>query len=147
EPRLIVNGPGVIVIKVDPDNAEAGDIVTVANIGSGIAPFRIRTTHPWILVRHPNDDSERTLDAGVAVGAEIDVVLSKDPLRTQNGFQSRLKVTVDPETAPEGVTTGSIIIEPLLGGAPSIVVDVTAWNTDGPPVRYYTIGLPNVGRN
>ncbi len=147
EPRLIVNGPGVIVVKVDPDNPEAGDIVTVSNIGSGIAPFRVRTTHPWILVRHPQDDSARTLDAGVTVGAEIDVVLSKDPLRTQKGYHSRLKVTVDPARAPQGVTTGSIIIEPLLGGAPSIVIDVTAWNEDGPPVRYYTIGLPNVGRD
>jgi len=100
--------------------------ITVRNTGTWIGPFRVRTSAPWIVVRHAGDASGRTLDAGVAIGSDTEVVTQQasagPPPRqrqAQQGYVSELIVTANPTLVGTGqAPVGTLWIEPLLGGAP-----------------------------
>ncbi len=148
-PKLVVSGPTSGTL--DPASP-AGIQLIVKNAGTWIAPFRIRTSASWIVVRHPGDPPARTLDGGVAIGAETDVVLAQQsgsaPRSAQKGYQSILSVTVDPSLLPEGLQTGTVIIEPLLGGGSPFQLTVSATGATGaanaPPGYKYRSLVPGI---
>jgi hypothetical protein len=117
--------------------------ITVYNTGTWIAPFRIRTSAPWIVVRHATDATTRTLDGGVAIGVETEVVTQQasagPPARTriaEKGYISRLIVTADTSRVGTGDTpVGTIWIEPLLGGQ-SFSLTVQLEGHIGPSLPY-----------
>jgi hypothetical protein len=116
------------------------------NVGSGIAPFRIRTSADWIVVRHPGDPAVRTLDGGVAIGSETDVVTQAPsatlPRVAQKGYQSVLLITLNSALMPPGTSVGKVWIEPLLGGGSAYVVTVTG--TKGTVTYSYKAVVPGV---
>jgi hypothetical protein len=73
------------------------------------------------------------VDGGVAIGSDTDVVVQKTPRIATRGRDSELQITVDAANLPEGQLTGTIIIEPLLGGGgvTTITVQVTRGSTGG----------------
>jgi hypothetical protein len=107
--------------------------VTVRNAGTWIAPFRVRTSAAWLIVRHPNDPPARVVDGGVAIGKETDVVVQKSPRIATRGRDSELVITVDVANLPAGALSGTVLIEPLLGGGgvTTITVQVVRGDTGG----------------
>ena len=139
-PSTLITGPDEAVITFDEDGRPGSVEVTVQNVGSWIAPFRIITSNRWLLVRRGGGGGR--LSGGVAVGAETKVViLSKTKYRdevSKQGHVATLEITVDPALLPDGAAQGSVLIEPLLddGGLKSIAVYVEAredGDTDEPP--------------
>ena len=131
-PQLQVIGDRAVSITASTTTATSA-AVTVRNTGTWIAPFRVRTSAAWLVVRHPNDPPGRVVDGGVAIGSETDVVVQKTPRIATRGRDSELQITVDAANLPEGQLTGTVIIEPLLGGGgiTTITVQVTRGNTGG----------------
>jgi hypothetical protein len=131
-PQLQVVGDRAVSITASTTSATSSAI-TVRNTGTWIAPFRVRTSASWLIVRHPNDPPGRVVDGGVAIGSETDVVVQKTPRIATRGRDSELQITVDAANLPEGQLTGTIIIEPLLGGGgiTTITVQVTRDSTGG----------------
>ena len=131
-PQLQVVGDRAVSITASTTSATSSAI-TVRNTGTWIAPFRVRTSASWLIVRHPSDPPGRVVDGGVAIGSETDVVVQKTPRIATRGRDSELQITVDAANLPEGQLTGTIIIEPLLGGGgiTTITVQVTRDNTGG----------------
>ncbi|MCS7294121.1 MAG: hypothetical protein RMK15_01675 [Chloroflexota bacterium] len=123
-PRLAVEGPAAAVLQTRPNGDSDSVTVTVRNTGTWIAPFRVRTSAPWIRVRHPGDPVTRTLDGGVAVGTETRVVVTAN--QTTAGYVSVLLIDVDRSRQPEGVATGAVWIEPLFGQGAPARIDITA---------------------
>jgi hypothetical protein len=69
DPVFSYSGPASLPLTAFTDGTATSGVVRVRNVGVGIAPFRIRTSHPWIVVRHDNDPFVRGLDGSVAVGS------------------------------------------------------------------------------
>ncbi|MEX2081406.1 MAG: hypothetical protein WEC33_07290 [Dehalococcoidia bacterium] len=115
-PSLGVNGPSVAQLAVPAGGTPTSVTVTVQNVGTYIVPFRVRTSSSWIVVRHPSDPTTRTLDAGVAIGTnvQVNVGTTASPI-LQAGFPSVLTITINPATYPGGTQLGSVWIEPLYG--------------------------------
>jgi hypothetical protein len=132
DPVFSYSGPFTLALTAASDGSATSGVVTVKNVGAGIAPFRIRTTHPWIVVRHDSDPFPRTLDGSVAVGSEIDVVLQKEtdsqPRITQPGYESVLRITLNTAAMPPGLTVGAVHLEPLLGSGGAFTVEIIAAN-------------------
>jgi hypothetical protein len=132
DPVFSYNGPFTLALTAANDGSATSGVVTVKNVGAGIAPFRIRTSHPWIVVRHDNDPFARTLDGSVAVGSEVQVVLQRatesQPRITQPGYESVLRITLDTAAMPPGLTVGAVHLEPLLGSGGAFTVEVIAAN-------------------
>ncbi|MBI2765081.1 MAG: hypothetical protein HYX53_04125 [Chloroflexi bacterium] len=128
DPRLAYSGPTTMALTAYKDGTATSGTVTVQNLGKGIGPYRIRTSAPWIVVRHPTDPPLRTLDGGVVVGQELDVVLTKAPRTTQKGYISTLQITLNTSLLPPGSSSGKVWIEPLLGGGGAFEVTITAAN-------------------
>jgi hypothetical protein len=148
-PQLVVTGP----TKVTLDSAPPGGVqLIVKNAGTWIAPFRIRTSANWIVVRHPGDPPARTLDGGVAIGSETDVVVQQASgtarRSAQKGYQSVLWISADPALLPDGTNTGTVFIEPLLGGGSAFVLTVTATGSTGaanvPPGYHFRSLVPAI---
>jgi hypothetical protein len=131
-PQLQVIGDRAVSITASTTSATSSAI-TIRNTGTWIAPFRVRTSASWLIVRHPNDPPGRVVDGGVAIGSDTDVVVQKTPRIATRGRDSELQITVDAANLPEGQLTGTIIIEPLLGGGgvTTITVQVTRGSTGG----------------
>lgn len=129
DPQIQYSGPASVSFDGATAASAASTQITVKNVGSGIAPFRIRTSADWIVVRHPGDPPVRTLDGGVAIGSETDVVTQAPsgttPRVAQKGYQSVLLVTINPALMPPGTSVGKVWIEPLLGGGGVYVLNVT----------------------
>ncbi|MEX1104531.1 MAG: hypothetical protein WED87_09785, partial [Dehalococcoidia bacterium] len=91
------------------------------------------------IVRHDNDQFPRTLDGGVAIGAETEVVLQSAnetrPRIAQQGWDSVLRITLDTAAMPPGLTVGAVHVEPLLGSGGAFTVEIIAANGAS--------GLPN----
>ncbi|HJP41307.1 MAG TPA: SH3 domain-containing protein [Dehalococcoidia bacterium] len=146
-PRISSIGRTEMFLWGSEGSDESGDTIQILNIGTGIAPFRVHPSADWIKVRHPDDVESRILDAGVAIGSDVEVVIQKEPRLTQQGFNSLLRISLNHEFLPEGVSTGTVIIEPLLGDGNPIVINITARNGDEPPPRTYRLGAPALDRN
>lgn len=136
-PRLTVSGPREIDVIVNEDGSESGGTVIAVNEGTFVAPFRVWTSHPWIVVRHPQDQASRRLHGSVAIGRGTEVVLVREPLQTANGYDSVLYITADGAKAPTGSSTGTVVITPLLGGGEPVTIHVRLENayvpTDSTP--------------
>lgn len=132
DPQLQVVGDRAVTITASSTTATSS-AVTVRNIGKWIAPFRVRTSAAWLIVRHPSDPPGRVVDGGVAIGSETDVVVQKSPRIATRGRDSELQITVDTRYLPEGQLSGTVIIEPLLGGGgiTTITVQVDRADTGG----------------
>jgi hypothetical protein len=129
DPQIQYSGPASVSFDGVTGASAASSQIVVRNVGSGIAPFRIRTSADWIVVRHPGDPAVRTLDGGVAIGSETDVVTQAPsatvPRLAQKGYQSVLLVTLNSALMPPGTSVGKVWIEPLLGGGSVYVLTVT----------------------
>lgn len=128
DPVLTYDGPREVVLTA---GGGASLPVNIYNIGTFLAPYRIRVSQPWIVVRHANDPAGRTLDGGVAVSKSLAVVLTSTPRTTQAGYTSSLIIGVDPAQLPHGTWKGTVTIEPLLGGGGTYTVAVTGINEGG----------------
>lgn len=134
DPYFVYSGPTFMALTAYADGTATKGSVTVSNQGSFVGPFRIRTSAPWLVVRHPGQ-AGRNLDGSVAVGDETQVVTQSGspgppprPRLFQQGYDSVLEVTLDPAVLPAGVSTGRVWIEPLLGGGGVFEVEVVAAN-------------------
>ena len=147
DPRLQYTGPTTLSLTVSSSGVASNGVVTVKNVGTWIAPFRVRTTADWIVVHHPGD-STRTIDGSVAIGAETDVVTQQAsatrPRLAVKGKDSVLVITVNPALMPQGTFTGTVFIEPLLGGGGVFAINVSASNGSGtaPPGLPFRSVLP-----
>ncbi|MEJ5222327.1 MAG: hypothetical protein WHT63_10015, partial [Tepidiforma sp.] len=145
-PQLQVIGERAVTLQVTASSSTAASI-TVRNTGSGIGPFRVRTSAAWLIVRHPSDPPGRVVDGGVAIGKDLPVVVSTSPKTTQAGADSVLEIRIDPATLPPGATSGTVLIEPLLGSLQPVTITVTvqrAGSASGPPQFPFKRILPNV---
>ena len=147
-PRLVITGPSEVALEVFSDGSASIAEVFAENVGTWIAPFRVRRTEPWIVVRRPEGDDH--IHGAVAIGAETTVVLVKEmdgePAVTQQGFINALVITLDPETLPEGEFTGVVIIEPLLGGGGITRITVHGANGEIDPFPYRVV-MPGATSN
>ena len=128
-PIMQITGPSSLGPNADGSMPQG--TVTVHNSGTFIAPFRVRASAAWIAVRHPGDPSARSLVGGVAMGSDVDVVTQSGNSSgrqriAQNGYDSVLLVTVDPSILPPGTSTGTVVIEPLLGSGTPFTITITA---------------------
>jgi hypothetical protein len=145
DPKLAYKGPTELALATRPDGTASSGTVIVTNVGKGVGPFRIRTSASWIAVRHPLDAATRTLDGGVAVGHELDVVVQgANPIQgklriAQKGYDSTLVITLLPEAMPPGTLHGAVWIEPLLGGGGVFQVNITATHGAAGPVSYKSV--------
>lgn len=128
-PMFQYSGSPSAMLFVKRDGTVTSSSFTVTNVGLGIAPFRVRTSAPWIVVRHDTDPTGRRIDGGVAVGVDKSVVIraasSGQPPIAQQGYASQMIITLDPTQMPNGVATGTVVIEPLYGGGGTFSVSVT----------------------
>lgn len=133
DPRLTYAGPTAVSLTGYADGTSTTSTVTVTNAGAGLGPYRIRTSVPWIRVHHPNDGLDRSLDGGVVVGADMEVVIqaptASRPRIAQKGYASTLVIALAPSLMPPGQSTGKVWIEPLAGGGGVYEVSVTGNNT------------------
>jgi hypothetical protein len=151
-PALSVSGPDTATMSVTADGVSSQVLISVANRGTWIAPFRIRTSDPWLVVRHGNDVQRRNLDGGVAIGTDTDVVTQQKapgpPAKervAQKGYVSQLVVLVDADLAPSGRSTGTVWIEPLSGDGAAYRLSVTVdYTGGGGPRRPYRLVAPVV---
>lgn len=138
-PRLVVVGPPSAVLQTFPDGSSETITVTVRNAGTWLAPYRVRTSAPWVRVHHPSDPPGRTLDGGVVVGSETRVVAGSG---TTDGFIAQLVVDVDRAAQPAGVAHATLWLEPLFGPGTPVSIEVTAVKTgDLPSQRIVVPGL------
>lgn len=135
-PHLSFTGATEAKLVAYVDGVVTSTTVTVTNTGTWIGPFRVRSSAPWLIARHAGDSATRTVDGGVAIGRETDVVTQKatssQPRVAQKGYESVLVVTLDTATMPTGTHEATLWIEPLLGGGAPFVLAVTATNHGAP---------------
>jgi hypothetical protein len=147
-PSLAVSGPTSMALGISSTGAVSSGSVTVSNAGTSVAPFRIRTSAAWIVVNHPGDSPDRTMDGGVAVGSDIAVVTrppqGSNPAVTQPGYQSVLQVTLNPETTPPGSSTGTVTIEPLLGSGAPVTITISARNAGSTEKLTHQLRAPQI---
>ncbi len=145
-PQLQVLGERSVTLQLSSAGSTAASL-TVRNAGTGIGPFRVRTSAAWLVVRSPGDPPGRQFDGGVAIGREMQVVTSSAPRTVQAGYDAVLEIRVDPATIPAGATTGTVLIEPLLGSLQPVTISVTvqrSGSASGPPPFPYRRILPNI---
>ena len=129
-PVLDVIGTRDVSLTVTANRASAASI-TVRNTGTGIAPFRVRTSAAWLIVRRPNDPPGRVVDGSVALGSNMDVVVQKSPRVAVKGMDSLLEITVDPANIPSGALQGTVIIDSLYGPGTSVTITVKVGQSSG----------------
>jgi hypothetical protein len=133
-PSLQFSGPSTATLEA----TSAGDIQSVAvsatNVGTFIAPFRIRSTEPWLVVTDVGRSQTRYLNASLAVGSDVEVVVTTVPERvTKQGHVAEMRVTLNPFVMPPGPVTATVFFEPLFGGGEVFSVTVTGTNNYVPP--------------
>ena len=136
-PKLVFTGAKIVELRLTEDGRPESVTVTIENTGGGIGPFRVRTSAPWIRVL-PSTGSVRTLDGGVAVGKDTEVVIQQaagnKPRIAQKGHKSTLVITFDPDAMSGGQATGKVWIESSWGARQVFEVALTALVT--PPDPY-----------
>ena len=130
DPVLQVDGSRSVALTATASTS-TGSSVTVRNTGSGLGPFRIRTSADWLIVRHPDEAGLRHVDGGVAIGADIEVVTQAKPRIATAGKDSVLQITVDPRFLSAGLHTGTVIIDTLLGTGATATFNVTVQAAGG----------------
>ncbi len=126
QPALSIEGPTSADLEVLDDTGKAESVrVTITNAGSGIGSYRVRSNVPWLLARHPGQSSSVSIDGGIAIGAETEVVVTSNPLTTSQGYVAQLDITLDWRNMGLGTQAGTIIIEPLWGTGPTLTMAVT----------------------
>ncbi len=146
-PVLSVVAPESVTLTSRTDGTSDTFEILVRNTGTRVAPFRVRTNVPWLRVRTASDvavGSTRTLEAGVAVGSDVEVVIVTG-VSTQRGYDARLIVDLDRSKLPNGVSHGQVVVEPLFGGGAGMTISVSAvkaGSASGP-----RIVIPGVVRN
>ena len=128
DPQMQVLGSRTVNLSVTGSSATAST-VTVRNTGTMVAPFRVRTSAAWLIVRHPGDPPGRVVDGGVAVGPDVEVVIQKSPRTVQQGKDSVLEITVDPTYMPDEPFSGTVIIDALLGSGDPVTITVSGTRT------------------
>jgi hypothetical protein len=151
-PSLQITGATSVSLTATATSSTSSPVL-VHNAGTGIGSFRVRTSADWIVLRHANDPPSRHVDGGVAIGPDIQVVDQKSPRTATQGRDSSLIITVDPTFLSAGPHTGTLIIDPLLGGGDSVTFTITVQASGGgggsgptptpTPQRYYAI-LPGL---
>ncbi len=137
-PQLKVTAPESVAIAIGDDGEPESVGILVQNVGTWIAPYRILTSDPWILVRR-SDDSRR-LHGGVAMGVETTVVVYAPADITTQGHTASLAITLDLDYLPPEGGEGTVTIEPLLGGGAVTRIAVQA----GPGIDTTTeVDLPD----
>jgi hypothetical protein len=126
QPFLSIDGPTTADLEI-LDNSGVSETVrvTVTNNGNWLGVYRVRSSAPWLFARHPGDQVSRTLDAGIAVGAETEIVVIANPLRTSAGYIAELDIALDWRQMALGSQQGSITIEPLWGTGEPLTIAVT----------------------
>ena len=117
-PNLSITGPDDASIAVDEEGLPGVVEVKVENRGTWIAPYRIETSAPWILVERAG--REGRIHGGVAIGDETTVWICRAMYCgvdvTSEGHTAFLAITLDLDELPEGeAVSGYVLIEPLLG--------------------------------
>ena len=125
-PVFSFSGPTSLTLTGYTDGTSTKGTVTVRNTGTFVGPYRIRTSAPWIVVRHPTDPASRNMDGGVVVGQDVSVVLPGGG--RQQGYNSVLEISLAPRLMPAGISTGTVWIEPLLGSGSNFKIDIVAAN-------------------
>lgn len=133
-PVLAYTGPTSATLNV-AENGNVGAVqVSVSNIGTGIGTFRIRSSKPWLVARHAGDAATRTMDGGVAVGSEIEVVTQAPrtdrPRLFQNGYTSTLSITVLPSLMSVGQNSAVLYIEPLMANGEVFTITVNSFRPE-----------------
>ena len=129
-PSITISGNTQVALVATATTSTASDVL-VHNGGTGIAPFRVRTSADWIQVRHPGDPDGRVVDGGVAIGQDITVVVQSKPRATAAGADSILQITANPLYLTAGVHTGTVIIDPLYGGGSPVTFMVSVTSPGG----------------
>jgi hypothetical protein len=145
-PQLQVLGERNVTLQVSGTTSTAATL-TVRNVGTGIGPFRVRTSASWLIVRHASDPEGRVVDGGVAIGSDLEVVTSTKPRVAQSGADSVLEIRVKPGLLPAGATTGTVLIEPLMGQLQPVTITVTvqrSGSASGPPAPTFKRFVPNI---
>ncbi len=127
-PVLDIAGSRTVNLTAESATATSSPL-TIKNLGTALAPFRVRTTADWLIVRHASDP--RHIDGGIAIGSNYEVVDQKVPRVATAGRDSELQITVDPRFLSAGTHTGTITIDSLLGPATSATFSVTVISTGG----------------
>ena len=117
-PNLSITGPDDASIAVDEEGLPGVVEVKIENRGTWIAPYRIETSAPWILVERAG--REGRIHGGVAIGDETTVWICRAMYCgvdvTSEGHTAFLAITLDLDELPEGeAVSGYVLIEPLLG--------------------------------
>lgn len=137
-PILSISGPPSAELVANANGSSSSFTVTVRNTGTSLAPYRIRSSAPWLVARHPDDAATRTLDGGIAAGADVPVSSGGT---VKQGYDSILNVTVNVPAYPGGDRTATLWIEPLYGGGSVYQVQVNVEFIGGPlPFRIVVPG-------
>jgi hypothetical protein len=145
-PQLQVIGERSVTLQVTTESSTAASF-TVRNVGTGIGPFRVRTSAAWLVVRRSNDPPGRIMNGSVAIGSDLPVLVSTNPRTFQQGIDAVLQIRIDREALPPGATTGTVLIEPLLGPPQPVTITVNlqrSGSASGPPAPQFRRFLPNV---
>ena len=143
-PSLSFSGPGSVELEARNDGTIESFEVQVTNNGTGLGSYRVRSSDPWLVAREPGNSASRTLDAGIAVGSNVEVVLGGGGGTTM-GHQARVIVSLRPDGMPAGPVTATISFEPLVGGGAPFVVTVVGTNNYVPPTPTPTPTPPAPG--
>jgi hypothetical protein len=148
DPVFEYNAPYTMVLTASQDGKATSGTAIVRNVGAGIGPFRVRTSHIWIVAQHVNDPFPRSIDGSVAVGQNTEVVLQRQtdtqPRVAQQGYDSVLRITLDTSSMPDGLTVGYVQLEPLLGSGGVFTIEIIA--TKGASGLPYDATLPGLTR-
>ena len=113
-PSLEIRGPDEVRLSTSGGSSEQ---IILQNVGTWIAPFRVWTTAPWIVVRSGEDGGH--IHGGVAIGAETEVVILAETEEQEKvakqGHVATLVITLDREALPASDALGAVFIEPLIG--------------------------------
>lgn len=144
-PVFQYSGPTSLRLTANSDGTSTTGTVTVRNVGTFVGPYRVRVSDPWIVVRHPGDPRSRTLDGGVVVGNDVEVVITSNPPVKQRGYVSTLEISLAPEHMGQGAHHGTVWIEPLLGSGGNYVIEVVGYKGEGN--FNHTLTLPGLARD
>jgi hypothetical protein len=126
QPFLTIGGPTNADLEILDNSGVSQTVrVTVTNDGTWLGVYRVRSSAPWLVARHPGDQVSRTLDAGLAVGLETEIVVIADPLRTRAGYTAEIDIALDWRWMVVGSQQGTITIEPLWGTGEPLTIAVS----------------------